>query len=120
MLPEFTSYRATHLAVSPQLEKFSAELVKEYRFDFDLLADRGNETAKQFGLVFILSNDLRKLYLQFGIDLQEYNGDDSWTLPVPARFVIDQDSIIRSVDADPDYTRRPEPEDTLRELKALA
>jgi hypothetical protein len=39
---------------------------------------------------------------------------------VPARFVIDRAGIIRSANADPDYTRRPEPADTLAALKALA
>lgn len=32
---------------------------------------------------------------------------------MPARYVIDAGGTIRSVDADPDYTRRPEPVDTL-------
>jgi hypothetical protein len=38
---------------------------------------------------------------------------------VPARFVIDRGGAIRAVDADPDYTRRPEPADTIEILKRL-
>ena len=34
-------------------------------------------------------------------------------------FVIDREGIIRSVDADPDYTRRPEPAATVALLKEL-
>jgi peroxiredoxin len=38
---------------------------------------------------------------------------------MPARFVVSQDGIIRKVDVDPDYTRRPEPEDTIEFLTQL-
>lgn len=51
--------------------------------------------------------------------LPEYNGDGSWELPVPARLVVDAGGVIRSADADPDYTRRPEPEATLDVLRRL-
>ena len=40
-------------------------------------------------------------------------------LPMPARFAIDRDGVIRWAEADPDYTTRPEPEDTVAALRAL-
>jgi hypothetical protein len=51
--------------------------------------------------------------------LPGYNGDDSWELPIPARLVIDAGSVLRSVEADVDYTRRPAPEATLEVLRRL-
>ncbi len=64
-----------------------------------------------------LPDDLRQIYLKFGIDLPQANEDDSWMLPMPARFVIDRSGMIRSAEADPDYTRRPEPAHTVEVLK---
>ena len=86
---------------------------------FEMLRDFGNRTAEAYGLVFTLPDDLRAIYLKFGIDLAQGNGDGTWRLPVPARFVIDRQGIIRAVDADPDYTRRPEPAQTVEVLKGL-
>ena len=63
--------------------------------------------------------DLREVYRGFGIDLEKANGDASWTLPMPARYVVDQTGTIRSADVDPDYTRRTEPKDTVGMLRAL-
>ena len=80
---------------------------------FEMLRDFGNRVAEAYGLVFTLPDDLRAIYLKFGIDLAQGNGDGTWRLPVPARFVIDRQGIIRAVDADPDYTRRPEPTQTV-------
>jgi peroxiredoxin len=70
--------------------------------------------------VFRLPADLEEIYRRFGIDLTKANGDDSWTLPMPARYVIDRTGIIRSADVDPDYTRRTEPSETVAVLRSLA
>jgi len=84
-----------------------------------VLRDQGNRVAAAYGLVFTLPDDLRRVYLQLGIDLARANGDDSWTLPMPSRFVIDSTGIIRAAEANPDYTHRPEPADTVAVLRSL-
>jgi peroxiredoxin len=60
---------------------------------------------------------LRKVYLGFGIDLVKFNGDELWTLPMPARFVVDREGFIRFAEVSADYTIRPEPADTVEVLK---
>ena len=86
---------------------------------FEVLRDFGNAVAEKYGLVFTLPDDLRAIYEKFGIDLARGNGDGTWRLPVPARFVVDPAGVIRSADADPDYTRRPEPAATVDVLRTL-
>ena len=86
---------------------------------FELLRDHGNRVAEAYGLAFTLPDDLREIYTKFGIDLAKGNGDGTWRLPMPARFVIDGQGVVRSVDADPDYTRRPEPAATVEILRQL-
>jgi len=50
---------------------------------------------------------------------EKFNGDASWTLPIPARFLIDRGGIIRWAEADPGYTTRPEP-DAVRHVPGAA
>ncbi len=85
-----------------------------------MLSDPGNRTADAYGLTFTLPDELREVYEQFGIDVPAHNGDDSWRLPMPARFVVDRDGIIRYAKADPDYTVRPEPDETVEFVQRLA
>jgi len=94
-------------------------LIEKHKISFDLLCDRGNEYADKLGLRFKLPDDLKQVYLSFGNDLAVRYGEDSWTLPMPARFVIDTKGIVRVVDADPDYRYRPEPQKTIDDVKAL-
>ena len=72
--------------------------------------------ASRFNRLNRLPDDLKQLYLEFGIDLETSNGEASWTLPVPGTYVIDTGGIIRYASADADYTRRPESEETLAAL----
>ena len=105
--------------ISPQVARTPRETEEPAALPFALLRDHGNKVAEAYGLVFTLPDDLRAIYERFGIDLARGNGDGTWRLPVPARFVIDRGGVIRAVDADPDYTRRPEPARTVEILRQL-
>ena len=118
-LPQILATGATLVAISPQREAFLRQMAEKNHFDFDLLRDDGNVIAAKFGLVFQLPADLREVYSGFGVDLARFNEDDSWTLPMPARIVIDRRGTIRHVDVDPDYTVRPDPAETVAVLKKL-
>jgi peroxiredoxin len=91
-------------------------MVDKHRLSYEILSDRGNKLGREFGLVFKLPDDLREVYLQFDADLKKYNGDDSWTLPMPGSFIIDEKSIIRRAEVDPDYTIRPDPQQIVADL----
>jgi peroxiredoxin len=107
------------ITISPQRPEYNRVLIKKKKLTFDLISDPGNRVAKTYGLVYTFPEDLKEVYLGFGVDLSKYNGDDSWTLPMPARFVIDMSEIIRYAEVNPDYTVRPEPEDAVSVLKGL-
>lgn len=119
VLDAITALGATLVAISPQRPEHNRELIRSRGLGFQILSDAGNEVAARFGLRFTVPAYLREIYASFPLDVPAYNGDASWTLPMPARFVIDTGGIIRYADSDPDYTTRPEPEDTLAALHAL-
>jgi peroxiredoxin len=106
--------------ISPQVARTRRETDEPKPMRYEMLRDLGNRVAEQYGLVFTLPGGLQEIYAKFGIDLPAGNGDGTWRLPVPARFVIDRDGVIQAVDADPDYTRRPEPAQTVEVLRRLA
>ena len=45
----------------------------------------------EFGVRWTLPDYLREVQKGLGADLTQFNGEDSWTLPMPARYVIAQD-----------------------------
>ena len=105
--------------ISPELPERTADMAAKQKLTFPILWDERSQVAEAFGLAFVLPDDLRQVYLGFGNDLAVRNGDPSWRLPVPSRFVVDAEGIVRSVQADPDYTHRPEAETTLEALRKI-
>lgn len=114
---DFVATGAKVVLISPQTEHYNETSKETNKLSFDILADTGNNYAKQLGLVFSLPQDLREIYLNFGINVPKHNGDDSWQLPMPTRLIIDPSREILHADINPDYTDRPEPSETLAALK---
>ena len=116
---QFKEKGAVMVAVSPPLITYKKAIKEEKSLSFEILSDPGNQIAAKYGIKYKMQDDLMKVYKQFGVKVDEHNGDDSWTLPMPARLIIDQEGIIRYAEINPDYTERPEPEDTLAALREI-
>jgi peroxiredoxin len=119
-LPEIQAAGATLVAIFPQREAFLRQMAKKNHLTFDLLRDEGSVFAGKLGLVFPLPAELREVYLKFGVDVARLNGDDSRALPMPGRFFFDRQGVVQNADIDPDYTIRPEPAETVGNLRKLS
>ena len=119
-LPEFTHLGATLVAISPQTPDESLSTAEKNALAFPVLSDPGSRIAKAYGIGFDLADEPRPIYTRFGHALPDKNGDDSWVLPVPATFVIDQDGIATLAFVDVDYRNRLEPSEIVTVLKTLA
>jgi peroxiredoxin len=109
------------VAISPQTPVKSRKAVRENRLLFPVLSDVGGETSAAFGLRFSLPEYLIDIYKRRRNDLPAFNDDPSWTLPMPARYIIGQDGVVLYSEVNPDYTRRPDPSDMFPVLeKAIA
>jgi peroxiredoxin len=101
------------------LERYGRSIHRRLNLDFDILTDHGLQVAAQFGLVFEFPDYLKTVYLQSGYKLDEFHGENAFRLPMPARYIVDQQSVIRSANVSPDYTVRPEPSETVSTLEEL-
>jgi peroxiredoxin len=119
-LPEFRALGASLVAISPQMPVNSRKSLRQNALDFPILSDPRNDTAAAFGLRFALPDYLVALYKGLKNDLPAFNGDPGWTLPMPARYVVAPDGTILYAEVNPDYTRRPEPEDMLPAIRRAA
>jgi peroxiredoxin len=116
----FKEHGAVLVAISPQNAVNSRKSVRINNLSFPILSDTNNDVAAAFGIRFALPDYLVDLYKDLKNDLPAFNGDGSWTLPMPARYVIGQDGTILYAEVNPDYTHRPEPEAMLPVLRKQA
>jgi peroxiredoxin len=107
------------VVLTPELERYTRALHKKLNLPFDILIDLHLKVAEQFGLVFTFPDYLRDLYRSWGNTLDRFHDESGYRLPMPARYIIDSNRLIRSADVNADYTIRPEPSETLRRLKEI-
>lgn len=105
------------VAISPQTPDHALSDVEKKQLTFPVLTDQGNRVAREFKLVFTLSDELRKLQTHFGSVLPKFNGDDSWELPMPGTFVVDRHRVVRFAAVDPNWMIRVEPAAILEALR---
>lgn len=118
-LAEIQAAGATLVAVSPELPDNSLSTAEKNDLSFAVLSDVGGALAKALGISFDLSDRARPYYEKAGLFLPEKNGDDSWSLPMPALFVVAKGGIIKAAFIEPDYRKRTSPADALAALKAI-
>jgi peroxiredoxin len=120
VLPEIVARSASVVAISPQTQPNSRKSARQNHLTFPILGDIKGEVAASFGLRFALPDYLVALYKSLKNDLPAFNADPSWTLPMPARYVIGSDGVIAYAEVNPDYTKRPDPSELLPVLDTLA
>jgi len=114
---ELKALGAKLVAISPQSPDASLTTKEKNELTFEVLSDTNNDIAKEYGLVFSLAEELRPIYLSFGINIPENNDDDSYEIPMPATYVINKNKEILFSFIDEDYTKRCEPQDIIDAIK---
>src|SRR5271169_1786814 len=117
---EFKALGAQIVVITPELERYTRALHRKLNLTYDILTDLHLKTAEESRLVFTLPDYLRELYKSFGSSLDRFHDESEYRLPMPARYIIDRQGIIRAADVNADYTIRSEPAETVRQLRTLA
>lgn len=116
-LADIKAAGASLVAITPELPDESLSTAEKNELDFHVLSDVDANYARELGLVFSLPEELRPVYLSFGIDVEKHNGAGQFDLPLAATFVVDQSGTIISSFADVDYTARQEPTEIVKVLQ---
>jgi len=69
--------------------------------------------------VWSIREEIRKIYANFGIQLEELNEGSGDEVPIPATYIVDRDFTIRYAHASADITDRAEPEFLLERLSLI-
>jgi peroxiredoxin len=117
--PQIQAMRALLVGISPQTVHQSYLMADQHRLRFPLLSDARSKVARQFGLAYQVPLYQQEIYQRAFVNLPFANGDNSWELPIPAVYVIDQNSTIQYASANPNYTERPEPAEILQILSQI-
>jgi peroxiredoxin len=105
------------VAIMPDRQKFISEFKAPGKVPFPILTDMDNGYALSLNLVIWLGAEMQKMLAGLR-DLPSFQGNDTWTLPIPATFVVGTDGLIRARFVDPDYRKRMAIDDLLAALRS--
>jgi len=108
---------ARMVAIVPDREHFAAEMKSDSDALFPILTDMDNGYAMALNLAIWVGDEMQEYMTKIGRVLPEYQGNDSWMLPIPATFVVNKDGRIKARVVDPDYRKRMTVEDLIDALK---
>jgi peroxiredoxin len=114
MLPQVKEAGATLIVISPMTTKQADFMRDQHKLMFPILSDEGNQVASRFGVSYVVPKYQQESFLSAFINLPFIDNDESWTLPLPATFVIGQDGVVAYAWANEDYTLRAEPAEVLQ------
>jgi peroxiredoxin len=106
------------VAIMPDRQQFAAEFKTEAGAAFPVLTDLDNAYAMSLNVAIWMGTELEKMIASAGFDLSEYQGNDSWIVPIPATFVVRADRVVAARFIDPDYRRRIAIEELVAALRS--
>lgn len=107
------------VAISPERQKYTRMMQSGSGAHFPFLSDVGSGYALSLNLAVWVDDAMAALIAGAGKHIPEYQGTESWIMPVPAVFVVGPDSRVIARHVDPDYRRRMELTDILGVLERL-
>jgi peroxiredoxin len=110
---------AQMIAIVPERGEFAAKMKSESNVNFPFLLDIDNGYALSLNLAIWVGAEMETFMTSVGSMLPEFQGNESWMLPIPATFVIGRDGLIKARFVDPDYRRRMTVEELLKSLENL-
>jgi peroxiredoxin len=108
---------ARMVAIVPDREQFAAEMKQDSNVKFPILSDVDNGYAMSLNLAIWVGAEMEEYMTKIGRRLPQYQGNDSWMLPIPATFVVGQDGRVKARFVDPDYRKRMAVEELIAALK---
>lgn len=90
-LPLFEAKGATFIGISPMLPDGTQYLSTKQDLNFSICSDVGNEVARRFKITYRIESEWLR---EVDKAMMEWNGDDSFEVPLPATYVIAQNGEI--------------------------
>lgn len=118
-LPRIVAASGQLVALTPDTGSHLTATKRGHGLTYEVLSDVDGAVGLQFGVLFRAPEPYRALLSESGIDLAARHGNESWFIPMPATFVVDQAAVIRYAFVNVDFTRRAEPDEIVEVLRSL-
>jgi peroxiredoxin len=108
------------ISIMPDSARFTGNYIAQNNLPFPVLSDIDLGYSLSLGLIFWVGAEIQKLYEQAGVELEKYQGNRGYFLPMAAKFIVGHDGLVAARQVNIEFRERMEPKAiiaTLRELQ---
>jgi peroxiredoxin len=116
---EIRQLGARLVSIMPDRAHFTNAYVAQNALPFPVLSDIDLGYSLSLGLVIWVGEEIRRLYEDAGVELEEYHGNQSHFLPIAAKFIVGSDGLVKARQVNIEFRERMEPEVIIATLKRL-
>ena len=110
---------ARAISIMPDTAQFTSGYVAKNKLPFPVLSDVDLGYCLSLGLIFWVGAEIRRLYDEVGVELEKYQGNQGFFLPMAAKFIVGCDGLVKARQVNIEFRERMEPEAIIAALKAI-
>lgn len=107
------------ISIMPDSAQFTGDHARQNKLPFPILSDIDLGYSLSLGLVFWVGAEIRRLYEEAGVELEKYHGNQSFFLPMAAKFIVGQDGLVKARQVNIEFRERMEPEAIIAVLEEM-
>lgn len=117
--PEIRRLGAKLVSIMPEKARYTKMASADNEFPFPILTDVDLSYALSLGMIFWVGAEVKNVYEKLGIDLERFQGNKSYFLPVAAKFVVGRDGVVHAREVNVNFRERMEPKAIIDALARL-
>jgi peroxiredoxin len=117
--PEIRRMGAQVVSIMPETSQYTKKSIIENDAPFPILTDIDLSYALLLGMIYWVGAEVMRLYTELGLQLERFQGNRSYFLPVAGKFVVGRNGIVEAREVNIDFRQRMEPKDILAALSRL-
>jgi peroxiredoxin len=110
---------ARTIAIMPDSAEFTEGYASRNSLPFPVLSDIDLGYSLSLDLIFWVGDQVRALYSQAGVELEKYQGNDAYFLPMASKFIVGRDGLVKARQVNIEFRERMEPDAIIAQLQKL-
>jgi len=107
------------VSIMPDTAQYTSGYAVQNDLPFPVLSDMDLGYSLSLGLIFWVGAEVQQLYQDAGVELEKYQGNAGYFLPMAAKFIVGQDGLVKARQVNVEFRERMEPEAIIAALATL-
>jgi peroxiredoxin len=107
------------VSIMPDTAQYTSGYAVQNDLPFPVLSDMDLGYSLSLGLIFWVGAEVEQLYRDAGVELEKYQDNQGYFLPMAAKFIVGHDGLIKARQVNVEFRERMEPEAIIAALEAL-